>query len=132
MRRQIAMLVLAVSVGACASESSRPLPSGEQTFVTHCASCHGPQGEGDGPAAGIMRVTVPNLRTLRARNEGVFPAESVAAFVDGRNLPASHGDRYMPIWGDVFEATERLVRGADAPERRIRAVVDFVLELQYP
>jgi mono/diheme cytochrome c family protein len=131
MRQQVAMLVLAVSVTACAAESSRP-PSGEQTFVTHCASCHGAQGEGDGPAAAIMRVTVPNLRTLSRRNDGVFPADSVAAFVDGRDLPAAHGDRYMPIWGDVFGATERLVRGARTPEERIRAVVDHLRELQYP
>jgi hypothetical protein len=45
-------------------------------------------------------------------------------------VQAAHGDRQMPIWGDVFRGAEqgtaqRTVR------RRIAAVVDFVSQLQY-
>jgi len=53
-----------------------------------------------------MRVAVPNLRMLSERNEGEFPAEAVASYIDGRDLPASHGDRNMPIWGPVFRAVK--------------------------
>ena len=79
-----------------------------------------------------MRVTVPNLRTLSQRNGGEFPAESVASYIDGRRLPASHGDRLMPVWGAVFDSTAELIRGAEAAPPRIETVVTFLRELQYP
>ena len=74
---------------------------------------------------------MPNLRTLAQRNGGVFPEDAITAYVDGRNMRAAHGDRQMPIWGDVFRGAEqgtaqRTVR------RRIAAVVDLVKTLQYP
>ena len=103
---------------------------GARLYFNHCAACHGDNGEGTGPVAASMRVTVPNLRTLAARNGGMFPADAVRAYVDGRNIPAAHGDRQMPIWGDVFrgadqDADDRTVR------RRIAAIVDFISLLQY-
>ena len=79
-----------------------------------------------------MRVTVPNLRTLSQRNGGEFPAESVASYIDGRRLPAAHGDRLMPVWGAVFDSTAELIRGAEAAPPRIETVVTFLRELQYP
>lgn len=104
--------------------------TGARLYFNHCAACHGDDGEGTGPVAASMRVTVPNLRTLAQRNGGAFPTDAVRAFVDGRNIPASHGDRVMPIWGDVFlgadqSADDRTIR------RRIAAVVDFISTLQY-
>jgi len=54
-----------------------------------------------------MRVTVPNLRTLATRNDGAFPAEAVRAYIDGRESVAAHGDRQMPVWGDVFRGPEQ-------------------------
>jgi hypothetical protein len=73
---------------------------------------------------------VPNLRTLAQRSDGAFPAEAVRAYIDGRELKAAHGDRQMPIWGDVFRGPEqgsaqRTVR------RRIDALVAFIATLQY-
>jgi len=104
--------------------------TGARLYFNHCAACHGETGEGTGPVAASMRITMPNLRTLAQRNGGGFPRDAVAAYVDGRNVKAAHGDRQMPIWGDVFkgadpEADDLTVR------RRINAVVDFVSTLQY-
>lgn len=99
---------------------------GASTYLRYCAPCHGAQAEGDGPVADSIRVTMPNLRGLSRRNGGEFPAEVVASYIDGRRVPPVHGERYMPVWGVVFEATEV----AD-PENRIAAVVEFLRELQY-
>lgn len=79
----------------------------------------------------VIRVNVPNLRQLSERNGGVFPADTVAAYIDGRNLPVSHGDRTMPVWGDVFDATTRIVRDAEAAERRIADIVGLLRDMQY-
>ncbi len=130
-RRYLLAAVLA-STGALAACSATPTRTvtGADTFATHCASCHGPQGEGDGPVAATMRVTVPNLRSLTERNGGQFPTEAVATYIDGRNMPAAHGDRYMPVWGGVFATTEELIEDAESPEQRIDAVIEFLLQLQ--
>jgi mono/diheme cytochrome c family protein len=118
-------IVAAFGAQVCAAQDT-----GARLYFNHCAACHGDDGEGTGPVAASMRVTVPNLRTLAQRNRGVFPADAVTAYVDGRTEKAAHGDRQMPIWGDVFkgaaqDATEGTVR------RRIAAVVEFIATLQY-
>jgi mono/diheme cytochrome c family protein len=130
MRSIVSVLVGAGILWACAA-TSPPAPSGGDTFVTHCAACHGMQGEGDGPVAATLRVTMPNLRTLSQRSGGVFPRDAVASYIDGRQLPAAHGDRYMPVWGDVFDATARVVSGAQVAPGRIDAVISYLQELQY-
>lgn len=124
------VLTSAMLAVGCATRPLSP-PTGAEMFATHCASCHGVAGEGDGPVAAVLAVTAPNLRTLRQRNGGDFPADTVAAYIDGRRLPASHGDRLMPIWGDVFDTTARIVPGADSADMRIAAIVDYLEELQY-
>ena len=119
------------ALAGCSSAPSRP-PSGAQTYETHCASCHGPRGEGDGPVAATLRVPVSNLSTLAARNGGVFPADRAASYIDGRAMPAAHGGRAMPVWGGVFDTTNQLFRGAASSEERIAAVIAYLRELQGP
>lgn len=120
----IAVLVLAVCNAAQAAESD----FGARLFFNHCAACHGDDAEGSGPVAAAMRVTVPNLRSIAMRNGGQFPADAVAAYIDGRESPAAHGDRQMPIWGDVFSPSGTSARTL---RRRIAALVEFIETMQY-
>jgi len=126
---------LSVSIGVCALAACSPepvvqMPSGAETFTTHCASCHGPRAEGDGPVAASLSVPVPNLRTLSQRNHGQFPTDAVASYIDGRSLPTAHGTRNMPVWGGVFDTTGRLVSGAGNSRQRIDSVIDYLRGLQ--
>jgi mono/diheme cytochrome c family protein len=86
--------------------STGPKDLGSQLFRTHCATCHGSTGRGNGPMADHLRRAPPDLTKYTARNGGVFPRERVYRIVDGRDVP-SHGDRDMPVWGDVFKQTGR-------------------------
>lgn len=119
---------------SCAALGCTPTPvrtvSGADTFQVHCASCHGPRAEGDGPVAATMNITVPNLRTLSQRNHGQFPTDAVASYIDGRSLPTSHGTRAMPVWGGVFDTTGRLIEGAGDAKQRIDSVIDYLRGLQ--
>jgi mono/diheme cytochrome c family protein len=119
-------LGLILSSGAAAAEDDL----GARLFFNHCAACHGDEGEGGGPVAATMQVTVPNLRTLAARNGGEFPLDAVTAYVDGRQLKPAHGDRQMPIWGDVFRGADQGTANRTV-RRRIAAVVEFIAALQY-
>ena len=123
------ILVSTLLVAACVSMP--PPPDAEQSFATHCSSCHGPLGEGDGPMVSVMNIAVPNLRQLSERNDGVFPADAIAGYIDGRNLPVAHGGRAMPVWGDVFDTTTRIMRDAEAAEQRIADIVELLRDIQY-
>jgi mono/diheme cytochrome c family protein len=120
-------LVLALLAQAVQAQAD---DTGARLYFNHCAACHGEQAEGTGPVAASMRVTMPNLRTLAQRNGGVFPEDAVAAYIDGRNVKAAHGDRQMPIWGDVFRGSDQGTANRTV-RRRIAAIVDFISTLQY-
>ena len=113
-------IALGLSTTALAADDT-----GARLYFNHCAACHGDDAEGTGPVAATMRVATPNLRALAQRNGGVFPAESVAAYIDGREVTAPHGDRQMPIWGDVFRGPEqarRIERCAGGSRRSSRSL----------
>ena len=129
MKPHLGISLFAAIAAGCSSTPTQPL--GERTFNTHCAACHGPLAEGDGPTAATLTVSVPNLRTLRQRNGGEFPIDAVASYIDGRSFPAAHGTREMPVWGPVFSATQRLVTDAESAEQRIADVIAYLRELQY-
>jgi mono/diheme cytochrome c family protein len=122
-----AALLIATALTATAAER----PNGAQLFMNHCAACHGADAEGGGPVAAVMQTTVPNLRTLAQRNGGTFPAEAVTAYIDGREIKAAHGDRQMPIWGEVFRGPEQGTAQRTIRER-IAALVVFLKGIQYP
>lgn len=44
------------------------LARGRALFQTHCVSCHGEHGEGDGPAATGMTPAPANLKTMAAHH----------------------------------------------------------------
>ena len=121
----LAVGLLSLPIAAFAADDL----SGATLFANHCAACHGPRGEGDGPVAAVMQIAVPNLRTLTQRSHGTFPTDAVMGYIDGRKIPASHGDRQMPIWGDVFSAESS--GGEKDVQARIAAIVAFIKQLQY-
>lgn len=125
----LALLIVLAAVGTAVGQDSDA--DGAALFARYCASCHGPRGEGDGPVAAAMLVTVPNLRTLSVRADGRFPRDSVMQYIDGRDLPAAHGDRLMPVWGVTFAESADDAESADELARqRITAITGFVEQLQ--
>jgi mono/diheme cytochrome c family protein len=125
-RERIANLVSYVE--SIQAPSTAPGDTGSQLFRTYCASCHGATARGNGPLAEQLRRTPPDLTQFTKRNGGMFPSERVYRIIDGRDVP-SHGDREMPVWGDVF----REVRGgssAAAVKARIDAIVRYLAGIQ--
>jgi mono/diheme cytochrome c family protein len=118
-------LALAVATRVFAADDT-----GARLYFNHCAACHGENGEGTGPVAASMRATMPNLRALAQRNAGVFPGDTITAYIDGRSTKVAHGDRLMPIWGDVFRGPEQGTADRTV-RRRIDALVEFIRTLQY-
>jgi len=105
-------VVLAVPQGFASPQSSSQqkepvrradITSGKNMFVNYCASCHGVDGKGNGPAAVALKPAPTDLTTLAKANEGKYPAGFLSAVLKfGRN-PAAHGSSEMPVWGSRFK-----------------------------
>jgi len=107
--------------------------NGSVTYRTYCSNCHGAEGRGDGYLADALRRAPADLTGIAARNGGVFPAERVRRFIDGREEVKTHGRREMPIWGDIFlwpegDTEER----REHVERKIGELVEHLRSIQEP
>ena len=125
-RAAIAVLLLVVSPGMLASDLD-PFTglTGAQLFQRFCASCHGPQGYGDGPVAPTLKVLLPDLTRIAKRSGGKFPDEHVREIIDGRTVLLAHGTRPMPVWGYELEAQVP----ADQPGRATaQGLIDRLVE----
>jgi mono/diheme cytochrome c family protein len=76
--------------------------SGKDMYTAYCATCHGSDGRGDGPAANALKVPPADLTTLSSSNGGKFPRLKVAGAIRGDTAISSHGSKEMPVWGAVF------------------------------
>ena len=79
---------------------------GPDLFRAYCASCHGKDGKGNGPAASALKATVPDLTLIVKRNDGKFPVARIRRIILGEGMIASHGSREMPVWGPIFHQVE--------------------------
>jgi mono/diheme cytochrome c family protein len=91
-----------------------------------CSSCHGVEGRGDGPVAPLIKIGVPDLTRIAARDGGEFPTEDVRRIIDGRSDRRAHGPRDMPVWGwQLYDMSS----SDDAGERaRTNAMIDRLVE----
>lgn len=109
---------------------------GKREYDGNCAVCHGKDGKGLGPYAGILNTRIPDITTLSQRNKGVFPLSRVQELVDGRQSVAAHGPRDMPIWGSRYFASAQQAY-FDVPydneafvRTRVLALTEYVYRLQ--
>lgn len=85
-----------------AAEKRASAMSGRDLYVAYCASCHGMEGRGDGPAAEAMRMRPADLTALKRTHGGSFPKARVERLLGGIEGFPAHGGRKMPVWGPVF------------------------------
>ena len=106
----VSLLMLTVVFVLCAAQTRienktapmTPAASGKDMYKAYCASCHGLDGKGTGPAAAAMKAPLPDLTQLSKKNAGKFPYHHVAAVIQGDSNSPSHGSADMPVWGPVF------------------------------
>ena len=132
----IAVGVLAGAMALCATApTARGHDGGAQPYDgsllyrTHCASCHGADGRGDGAVAPYLRIPPADLTRIAARNSGVFPAERIRRIIDGRQVVPAHGRTDMPVWGPIFGRSP-VIPDEVAIDRTLGALVDHIRSLQ--
>jgi mono/diheme cytochrome c family protein len=120
-------------VAAAASEPGDPMLAqvGAEMFQQYCASCHGTNGEGNGPVAASLKKPPADLTRIAARRGGNFPDADISRWIDGRFDAPAHGTREMPVWGRQFQDTvgnrtdpDEVVRG------RLLTLVEYLKTIQ--
>ena len=125
------IILLVAALGLCASDQTTGVrnPSlvisslyGGDLFQFYCASCHGRDGKGNGPAASSLKTQPPDLTLVARRSGGTFPTKRVEALVTGDEpLPTpAHGSKDMPVWGPIF-------RSLDPSDRRTRIRISNIV-----
>ena len=102
--------------------------SGKEMYTAYCASCHGADGKGDGPAAPALKMPATNLTTLAVKNGGTFPAAHVATEIQGGAVAPAHGSKDMPVWGPVFMTMGG--HSAAQAQLRIRNLTNYLESIQ--
>jgi len=125
-------LILAVNIAGAQNKPMDKVPAiaapGKQTYVHYCASCHGADGRGNGPAAIVLKTTPPDLTTLANRHGGKFPHEYVSDVLRFGTRILSHGSSDMPIWGPIFGSMDNY--DELAVRKRIKDLSDYLASLQ--
>jgi cytochrome c553 len=102
--------------------------SGKDMYVAYCASCHGMDGRGNGPAASALTPVPTDLTQLAARNKGRFPENHVSQTIKGDVNTPGHGSKDMPVWGPIFASMETSSDGV--VQLRIRNLTKYIASLQ--
>ena len=84
-----------------------PVTIGQEMFRSYCASCHGLDAKGSGPAAPALKSKPTDLTQLSRRYGGKFPIAMVESAIEGNRLIPAHGSREMPVWGEAFRNANR-------------------------
>ncbi len=102
--------------------------SGKEMFTSYCASCHGTDGKGSGPAVSALKVPPTDLTQISKQNGGKFPALHVSAVLRGEATTPAHGSKDMPVWGPVFWQMSQ-GHGSEV-QQRITNLTAFIESLQ--
>jgi mono/diheme cytochrome c family protein len=111
-----------------ASAASPLEVKGADLYGSYCATCHGLDGKGSGPAAAALKVWPPDLTILAKRNGGRFPDGNVYQVIKWGGGIVSHGSREMPVWGNALKSS----RISDESElnSRIKALTQYIGSIQ--
>jgi mono/diheme cytochrome c family protein len=105
--------------------------SGKQMYNAYCATCHGLNGKGSGPAAVALKQQPTDLTVLTRNNGGKFPDAHIYAVLRfGVETPA-HGSKEMPVWGPTLRSLSRGSNIAQMTEQqRIANLIGYLRSLQ--
>lgn len=101
--------------------------SGKQMFDEYCASCHGGDGKGSGPAAPALKMQPTDLTLLAQKNGGKFPFMHVMSSIQDVTENV-HGSKDMPVWGPILSSVSS--RNPGIVKMRITNLTRYIESLQ--
>jgi mono/diheme cytochrome c family protein len=113
--------------GRAGAQDEESIGRGRVTFRVYCHNCHGDEARGDGRLASLLKVKPSDLTQLARTNHGSFPVDKITKIIDGREEVAAHGDREMPVWGQIFMDKSG---SADDVRTRLTQLVQYLESIQ--
>lgn len=108
---RLALILAITALPAMAQD----IDEGAESYMTHCATCHGTKAHGDGPMASLLTIQPADLTALSQSNGGVFPAARVIQRIDGTTEILAHGGP-MPIFGLLLQGPSTAMVAPDGSE----------------
>jgi mono/diheme cytochrome c family protein len=121
-----AAMLLGQPMVSAAQDAKSSLAWGKELYLRRCASCHGEDGKGNGPAAVALKNPPADLTQISKKNGGTFSRANVMRFIDGERPIPAHGPRHMPVWGEVF----REERTDSEARMRILSLTSYIESIQ--
>jgi len=102
---------------------------GPAMYEQYCASCHGFDGRGQGPAVSGLNYDPTDLTRLAARNDGEFPAQHLRYVLLDAGPNSAHASD-MPTWSFILGELNRDNPGTHM--LRVRNLSDHLESIQEP
>ena len=135
MRRTIWIVLFALICSMAFAQEVKNVPakytdpsSGSEMYKAYCASCHGTDAKGTGPAAPALKMKLSDLTQLAKSHGGKFPTNHVLQVINGDTAVAAHGSKDMPVWGRTFMSIDHADRSVML--LRVRNLTDYIETLQ--
>ena len=132
MRKALLVAVLFGAAGSAQEVRKAPAAqtsaaSGQEMYRAYCASCHGIDGKGNGPASSALKTPPTDLTQLARQNAG-FPEMKVFNAISGDARVPAHGSKDMPVWGALFLRLND--SDASKAKLRIRNLTKYIASMQ--
>ncbi len=102
--------------------------SGKEMYEAYCATCHGKDGRGHGPAAAALKIPPTDVTVLARQHAGKFPSIKVYRAITGEAGIAAHGSKEMPIWGPIFMSMSH--QHESEVHLRVANLTDYIKSMQ--
>lgn len=112
-------------------ENARFVPpsDGQAMYTQYCASCHGVDGRGYGPANTALNDRPLDLTRMTSKNDGVFPRHHVRYVLLDAGPNSAHGTD-MPAWSSILAELNRDNPGTHM--LRVRNISSYLESIQEP
>jgi high-affinity iron transporter len=103
------LVLLSASTGRAADDAAAKVAAadaakGAQVFAQFCATCHGPQGAGDGPVGKTLNPPPRNFQTAEFKYGGT---DQAIFDVISNGAASKGGSALMAPWGAVIPEADR-------------------------
>jgi mono/diheme cytochrome c family protein len=103
----------------------------KQVFIQYCASCHGKDARGNGPVSPYLKIKAADLTLLKKKNQGIYPMAKVMSAIDGSRAVRAHGDREMPVWGEIFRKEAESAKYTELTSLlKIKIIAEYLATIQ--
>ncbi len=103
------LVLFSASTGRAADDAAAKVAAadaakGAQVFAQYCATCHGPQGAGDGPVGKTLNPPPRNFQTAEFKYGGT---DQAIFEVISNGAASKGGSPLMAPWGAVIPEADR-------------------------